>query len=160
MRLSRLSLANFRSCEDVQVDFAEDLTVVVGENASGKGAVIDAVRLATTPAIEGSGIAFSPEFDPTQGADETAEVKISATYDELTTAEQAIYLAELVDVDDRLRYNVVLPRSIDLPSGDLLGSPWGSNSSMIRSQSIANALRTCTYRPCVTRSVNLIRGKR
>lgn len=58
MRFSRLRLENFRSCDSVAVDFSEDLTVIVGENASGKSAVIDAVRLATTPAIEGAVSAF------------------------------------------------------------------------------------------------------
>src|SRR5271170_1430068 len=50
VRLSRLSLSNFRSCEGAEVCFAEDLTVLVGENASGKSAVIDAIRLVTTAA--------------------------------------------------------------------------------------------------------------
>lgn len=115
MRFSRLRLENFRSCDSVAVDFSEDLTVIVGENASGKSAVIDAVRLATTPAIEGSGLSFSPEFDPTQGSDEAAEVKISAVYDELTKAEQAVYLAELVDDDDKLTYTTTYSRDVDLP---------------------------------------------
>ena len=115
MRLSRLTVANFRSCQDVQLDLAEDLTVLVGENASGKSAIIDALRLATTPAIEGSGLAFTAEFDPTQLAENTAEVKISAVYDDLTVGEQAIYLAELVDSDDTLTYNVTYSRDIDLP---------------------------------------------
>jgi putative ATP-dependent endonuclease of OLD family len=115
MRLSRLTVANFRSCQDVQLDLAEDLTVLVGENASGKSAIIDALRLATTPAIEGSGLAFTAEFDPTQLAEDTAEVKISAVYDDLTVGKQAIYLAELVDFDDTLTYNVTYSRDIDLP---------------------------------------------
>ncbi|WP_324738701.1 AAA family ATPase [Mycobacterium sp. 5-140-3-2] len=115
MRLSRLSLSNFRSCEDVEVCFAEDLTVLVGENASGKSAVIDAIRLATTAAIEGPGVSFSAETDPTRGTDNTAEVKIAASYDELTSAEKAIYLAELVDSDDVLTYNVTYSRDVDLP---------------------------------------------
>lgn len=115
MKLASLALANFRSCGNVEIDFSEDLTVIVGENASGKSAIVDAIRLATTPAIEGSGIGFSPEFDPTQGTDDAAEVKLSSVYDDLTTAEQAVYLAELVDADDRLTYNVTYSRDIDLP---------------------------------------------
>ncbi|MDP7732824.1 ATP-dependent endonuclease [Mycobacterium sp. TY813] len=115
MRLSRLSLSNFRSCEDVVVCFAEDLTVLVGENASGKSAVIDAIRLATTAATEGPGVSFSAETDPTRGTDDTTEVRIAAAYDELSTAEKAIFLAQLVDSDDVLTYNVTYSRDVDLP---------------------------------------------
>lgn len=115
VRLSGLSITNFRSCADVDVTFADDLTVIVGENASGKSALIDAIRLATTPAIEGSGLSFSKEFDPTRGTGEAHEVKIAATYDELTTAEKAVYMTELVDDDDALTYNVTYSRNVDLP---------------------------------------------
>ena len=49
MHLSSLALTNFRACRDTVVRFAPDLTVLVGENASGKSAVVDAVRLVTFP---------------------------------------------------------------------------------------------------------------
>lgn len=91
MRLEHMSLANFRSCEDVEVEFADDLTVFAGENAAGKSAVIDALRLATTPAIEGSGLSFIAESDPTRGTDETTEVRIAASYSGLTSSEKAIF---------------------------------------------------------------------
>ncbi|WP_081491143.1 AAA family ATPase [Mycolicibacterium phlei] len=102
MKLSQLTISNFRSCESVSLCLSEDLTVMVGENASGKSAIIDAIRLSTTPAIEGSGLAFSADYDPTKGTDGNKEVKISSVYDELTATERAIYLAQLVDPDDRL----------------------------------------------------------
>jgi putative ATP-dependent endonuclease of the OLD family len=53
MRLARLTLTNFGSCEDAEVVFAEDLTVIVGENAAGKSAVIDALRLLLPNVIPG-----------------------------------------------------------------------------------------------------------
>lgn len=115
MKLASLVISNFRSCENVEVGLAEDLTVLVGENASGKSAVIDSVRLATTPAIEGSGQSFSADYDPTQGSNTAAEVKISAIYDELTSTEKAVFLAELVDDGDDLVYNVTYSRDSDLP---------------------------------------------
>lgn len=115
LKLSCLALSNFRSCENSEVRFDEDLTVLVGENASGKSAVIDSIRLATTAATEGSGASFAAETDPTRGTTDAAEVRITTSYNELTTAERAIYLAQLVDPDDVLTYNVTYSRDIDLP---------------------------------------------
>lgn len=63
MRLKRLTIGNFRSCVDTIVDLTEDLTVLVGENASGKTAIVDAIRLGTTSALEGKGLSFAPEKD-------------------------------------------------------------------------------------------------
>lgn len=110
-----MSLSNFRSCKSVEVALAEDLTVLVGENASGKSAIIDAIRLATTSAIEGKGLGFSPEYDPTQESDEESGVEISTVYGDLTPEEEAVYLAELVDTDNLLRYNVAFSKNPDLP---------------------------------------------
>jgi len=39
----------FRSCYDSTVTFQPGLTLIVGENNSGKSNVIDAIRLATSP---------------------------------------------------------------------------------------------------------------
>nr|WP_232542031.1 AAA family ATPase [Nocardia bovistercoris] len=114
VRLSEVSLSNFRSCQKVTACLAEDLTVIVGENASGKSAIIDGIRFATIPAIEGKGIRFSAEFDVTRGIGAT-EVSISAEYCDLTDSEKAVYLAALIDPDDMLRYNVTFSTSLDLP---------------------------------------------
>jgi putative ATP-dependent endonuclease of OLD family len=49
MYLRTLRLSNFRSCYQMAVTFGPTLTLLVGENNSGKSNVIDALRLATTP---------------------------------------------------------------------------------------------------------------
>jgi putative ATP-dependent endonuclease of the OLD family len=49
MFLRRLSIENFRSCYATEVLFQPNLTLIVGENNSGKSNIIDALRLATTP---------------------------------------------------------------------------------------------------------------
>jgi putative ATP-dependent endonuclease of the OLD family len=49
MYLSVLRLANFRSCYDTTVELRPTLTLLVGENNSGKSNVVEALRLATTP---------------------------------------------------------------------------------------------------------------
>jgi putative ATP-dependent endonuclease of OLD family len=49
MYLRTLRLSNFRSCYQMAVTFGPTLTLLVGENNSGKSNVIEALRLATTP---------------------------------------------------------------------------------------------------------------
>jgi len=49
MYLRTLRLTNFRSCYETAVTFGPTLTLLVGENNSGKSNVIEALRLATTP---------------------------------------------------------------------------------------------------------------
>ena len=49
MYLRTLRLSNFRSCYQTAVTFGPTLTLLVGENNSGKSNVIEALRLATTP---------------------------------------------------------------------------------------------------------------
>lgn len=46
MKLHHLALQNFRGFESFQVDFNERLTVLVGENASGKTSVLEAASVA------------------------------------------------------------------------------------------------------------------
>jgi putative ATP-dependent endonuclease of OLD family len=49
MYLRTLRLSNFRSCYQTAFTFGPTLTLLVGENNSGKSNVIEALRLATTP---------------------------------------------------------------------------------------------------------------
>ena len=49
MYLSQLQLTNFRSFSEEKVSFERRLTVLVGENNSGKSNLIDAIRLVSTP---------------------------------------------------------------------------------------------------------------
>jgi putative ATP-dependent endonuclease of the OLD family len=49
MYLRTLRLTNFRSCYQTTVTFGPTLTLLVGENNSGKSNIIEALRLATAP---------------------------------------------------------------------------------------------------------------
>jgi len=49
MHLKTLSLENFRSFKSNTISFQQDLTILVGENNSGKSNAIDAIRLLTPP---------------------------------------------------------------------------------------------------------------
>lgn len=45
MYLSKLKLKNFRKYRDLEVPFKEGLNVLIGENDSGKTAIIDSIRI-------------------------------------------------------------------------------------------------------------------
>jgi putative ATP-dependent endonuclease of the OLD family len=49
LHLEKLTLTNFRSFEQQEIAFCEDLTILVGENNGGKSNAIDAIRLLTSP---------------------------------------------------------------------------------------------------------------
>jgi putative ATP-dependent endonuclease of OLD family len=104
MRLYKMALKNFRSCSSTEVEFAEDLTVLVGENASGKTAIIDALRLATYPATGRRSAWFSAERDLNRDAELGTPVEIQTRYSNLSSSEHAIYLAEIVDSHRDLVY--------------------------------------------------------
>lgn len=105
VQLSELVLRNFRSCSSTKVHFAEDLTVLVGENASGKSAIIDALRLLTYPATGRRSAWFAADRDLTRTAQPGTPVELQARYSQLSASEKAIYLAEVVDPHGDLVYN-------------------------------------------------------
>lgn len=115
MLLTKLSLKNFRSCKDTVVEFADDLTVLVGENASGKSAIVDALRLATFPASGRQTAWFSRDGDPAWDATKGEPVEIQTKYGMLSDAEKAIYLAGLLDSHEDLVYTTSFSTLPDVP---------------------------------------------
>lgn len=112
VHLDRLEVSNFRSCRGSTFWFQPDLTVLVGENNSGKSNVVDAIRLVTAPSdgrrtryCESSDVSFhSPEpwFD------------IRAIYADLSMQKQAMFLAAsngvgTAQISYRLRYDIPGP---------------------------------------------------
>lgn len=120
MELTSLKLTNFRSCRDTTISLASDLTVLVGENASGKSAVVDAIRLATYPSSGRTSAWFSADRDLNRNVDRGLPVTISARYGNLTELEKAIYLAELVDTHDDLIYNATFATAPGTPRRSML----------------------------------------
>ncbi|MCX4856600.1 ATP-dependent nuclease [Streptomyces canus] len=96
MYLRHLGIKNFRSCYDVEVEFQPSITLLVGENNSGKSNVIESLRLATTPLNRRSTRWFD-EPDLSRGR-EAQDAEFKATYDGLTPTQRAHYIASL-DVD-------------------------------------------------------------
>ncbi len=128
MRLTTLTLTNFRACRDTTVRFAPDLTVLVGENASGKSAVIDALRLATFPASGRSTMWFSADRDLSRSVDVGEPVVVSARYGDLAEVEKAVYLAELMDHHEDLIYTASFATSADTPTRSVLS--WSVGESL------------------------------
>ena len=40
MKLNNIKIRNFRGCQDVQLDFDKNMTVIVGANGSGKSTIL------------------------------------------------------------------------------------------------------------------------
>lgn len=93
MYLRQLGIKNFRSCYDIEVELRAGITLLVGENNSGKSNVIEALRLATAPLNRRSTRWFD-ESDLSHGR-EGQEAQFRATYDGLSAAQRAHYIAAL-----------------------------------------------------------------
>lgn len=59
MNLSTLRIENFRGIKDLTIDF-DPITVLIGENNSGKTAVLDAIRIALRDLRSKRGLVFDP----------------------------------------------------------------------------------------------------
>jgi len=62
MRLTRITIEGFRGIRDLQLDFDRDITVLIGENNSGKTSILDAIRFGLDTIKSGKTSNFS-EFD-------------------------------------------------------------------------------------------------
>lgn len=114
--LNRIDLHNFRSCRETTVSLQPNLTVLVGENASGKSALIDALRLTTFSENEDRPLSFIPERDQSFHLRSSEATSIDLTYTDLTLGQKAAYLAQLVDEDQVLRYNTDFSNDPDVLS--------------------------------------------
>ncbi|WP_422770561.1 ATP-dependent nuclease [Plantactinospora sp. WMMC1484] len=85
-------IKNFRSCIDVAVTFRPNLTLLVGENNSGKSNVIEALRLATTP-LSRRRTRYFEDGDPSFGSKE--HVDLVAEFAGLTKFQHGQYLTAL-----------------------------------------------------------------
>lgn len=85
MYLRTLFVKNFRSCADTVVTFQPGLTLLVGENNSGKSNIIEALRLATPPLSRRRTRYFEPD-DISFGRGTIVE--LTGEFDELTTIQQ------------------------------------------------------------------------
>ncbi|QLH21817.1 ATP-dependent endonuclease [Streptomyces sp. Rer75] len=110
MYLRQLGIKNFRSCYEIEVDFQPGITLLVGENNSGKSNVIEALRLATTP-LNRRATRWFDEVDLSHGR-EGHEAQFRATYDELSTAQRAHYITALDVESNQAAYTTMYKRDM------------------------------------------------
>ena len=77
MWLRELQIRNFRKIEDLTIEFPRGLTVLVGENNSGKTTIIDALRLMLFSSRDFDSLRLT-EVDFHSGTD-CAPIEISCT---------------------------------------------------------------------------------
>ena len=92
MYLRELRLTGFRSCGDVVVPFQPGVTLLVGENNSGKSNVIETLRLATVP-LSGRRSRYFEIDDVTRGHD--GPVAVTTRFAGLTRFQRAHFIGAL-----------------------------------------------------------------
>jgi len=125
MYLQSLKLSNFRSCYDTTVEFQPTLTLLVGENNSGKSNVIEALRLATAPLNLRRTRFFEPE-DRSHGR--SGPVELDFVLDDLTDIQQAQYITALDIKSGQARYKARFRPDEDVPKRSQLSFHAGKDA--------------------------------
>ncbi|MYB05043.1 MAG: AAA family ATPase [Gemmatimonadetes bacterium] len=98
MWLRELKIRNFRKIDTLTVSFPRGLTVLVGENNSGKTTIIDALRLMLFPSRDFDSLRLS-ENDFRVGT-EHAPIEVSCTFAGLEDEDEVHFQECLVDIGD------------------------------------------------------------
>ena len=98
MWLRELKIRNFRKIDALTVSFPRGLTVLVGENNSGKTTIIDALRLMLFPSRDFDSL-WLTEDDFRAGTKHTP-IEISCRFTGLEDEDEAHFLECLVDIGD------------------------------------------------------------
>jgi putative ATP-dependent endonuclease of OLD family len=96
MRLRELTIRNFRKIESLTVSFPKGLCVIVGENNTGKTAIVDALRLMLMPGREIDALRLNEE-DFRIGSD-FAPIEIACTFCDASESEEVDCHECLVDI--------------------------------------------------------------
>ncbi|MHB1948863.1 MAG: ATP-dependent nuclease [Gammaproteobacteria bacterium] len=93
MHLKKLKLKDFRSCKETTIEFQKSITVLVGENNSGKSNILDALRLLFKPLNE------RPdrwcEDDDIHLSSSEKKFEITGYIDELNSIQKALLITAL-----------------------------------------------------------------
>ena len=125
MYLQSLKLSNFRSCYDTTVEFQPTLTLLVGENNSGKSNVIEGLRLATPQLNLRRTRYFEPE-DRSHGR--TDPVELDLVLDGLTGIQEGQYIPALDIQTGQARYKARYRPDEDLPKRSQLSYHAGKDA--------------------------------
>ena len=100
MRLASLNIKNFRKIEELNIAIPPGLCVIVGENNSGKTAIMDALRLLLFSSRDYDTVRLN-EDDFRSGTD-YVPIEISCLFSDTTEEEEANFLECLVQSGDEL----------------------------------------------------------
>lgn len=107
MRLRELQIKNFRKHDKLVVAFPKGLAVIVGENNTGKTAIIDALRLMLIPSRDLDALRITE--DDFRSGTNNAPIEISCTFSDASDKDEAHCQECLVDIGDgkfEIRINV------------------------------------------------------
>lgn len=96
MYLSKLKIKNFRAIKELDVEFNEGVTILVGENNAGKTTIIDALRAILIPA--GGYGSYRLTVDDFKDGDMASDIGIKVYFDKLNE-ENEISLFNLLAFD-------------------------------------------------------------
>ena len=135
MILKELFIRNFRKIEELTITFPRGLCVIVGENNTGKTAIIDALRLMLLSSHDFDALRLH-EDDFRSGTDYEA-IEISSTFSDLNDEDEIHFQECLVDIGDgkfeiklnsRIEFNKVTRRAnIKMWGGETEGGNIPSN---------------------------------
>lgn len=146
MRLKTLQIENFRSCSQTDIQFERDLTVLVGENGSGKSNIVDALRLVTTQVSGRPSLYFETLRDLARDATLDSPVSVQQTFTGLTDLEKAVYLPKLVDDHEDLIYTTTFATKADMPRR-LRMSQYVGSSRVVDPEPDSRGRIACVYLP-------------
>jgi putative ATP-dependent endonuclease of OLD family len=98
MRIKELTIRNFCKIRELTIAFPAGLTVIVGQNNTGKTTIIDALRLMLFPGRDYDALRIN-EDDFRQNSD-NAPIEISCSFCDLTQTDEARFVECLVKVGD------------------------------------------------------------
>lgn len=135
MWLRELTIRNFRKIEDTTISFPRGLCVIIGENNTGKTAIIDALRLMLLPGRDFDALRLN-EDDFKSGTD-YAPIEVICIFTGLEDEDEVHFQECLVDIGDgkfemrlnaRIEYNKITHRAnIKMWGGETEGGSLPTN---------------------------------
>ncbi|WP_347053618.1 ATP-dependent nuclease [Flavobacterium olei] len=165
MYLSKLKIKGYKAFnEEFSIKFNPGLTVLIGENGSGKSAVIDAVRLLLNEDEYGRiGIQdshFHKQMTPVTAEKSTDSIEVNAVFADLDIEEQVAYLPWLNESDSSEAF---LSKKITNKlngRGQFDHSMWGGEATLgIFEWDLLNAI-SCIYLPPLRDAQNKLEAYR
>ncbi len=102
MYLKRISIRSFRGIADLDVDFHRGVNILVGENNTGKTAVIDALRVCLGLGMDRREIYVNrDDFHVDSSGNAADEIGFDLLFGDLNDTEKGVFIEMLVVSDDR-----------------------------------------------------------